>query len=212
MASLPDPGHDPLALGRTDRLRCPHCKFAGRRRSSREITPTHRDIYYQCTNLFCGHTWKASETYDYGIVPSAIPDPRVTLPLRAVSRQDAMEITRPATRPSPNCSTAPARPSCPADRPSFLTAATVSASPPPGLVSGDGKALPERTASMRLSAQSQPASFECSCGNEHRAADGLLPMGWTARHGACWCPDCTRSGAPARQLLHGGTRQRRRAA
>jgi hypothetical protein len=83
MASLPDPGHDPLALGRTDRLRCPHCKFAGRRRSSREITPTHRDIYYQCTNLFCGHTWKASETYDYGIVPSAIPDPRVTLPLRA---------------------------------------------------------------------------------------------------------------------------------
>jgi hypothetical protein len=212
MASLPDPGHDPLALGRTDRLRCPHCKFAGRRRSSREITPTHRDIYYQCTNLFCGHTWKASETYDYGIVPSAIPDPRVTLPLRAVSRQDAMEITRPATRPSPNCSTAPARPSCPADRPSFLTAATVSVSPPPGLVSGDGKALPERTASMRLSAASQPASFECSCGNEHRAADGLLPMGWTARHGACWCPDCTRSGAPARQLLHGGTRQRRRAA
>jgi hypothetical protein len=127
MASLPDPGHDPQAFGRADRLRCPHCKFAGRRRSSREITPTHRDIYYQCTNLFCGHTWKASETYDYGIVPSAIPDPRVTLPLRAVSRQDAMEITRPATRPSPNCSTAPARPNCPADRPSFLTAATVSA-------------------------------------------------------------------------------------
>jgi hypothetical protein len=48
---------------------------------------------------------------------------------------------------------------------------------------------------MRLSAHPQPASFECSCG-EHRAADGLLPMGWTARHGACWCPDCTRSGAP----------------
>jgi hypothetical protein len=101
MASLPDPGHDPLALGRTDRLRCPHCKFAGRRRSSREITPTHRDIYYQCTNLFCGHTWKASETYDYGIVPSAIPDPRVTLPLRAVSRQDAMEITRPRDAAQP---------------------------------------------------------------------------------------------------------------
>lgn len=101
MASLPDPGHDPLALGRTDRLRCPHCKFAGRRRSSREITPTHRDIYYQCTNLFCGHTWKASETYDYGIVPSAIPNPRVTLPLRAVSRQDAMEITRPRDAAQP---------------------------------------------------------------------------------------------------------------
>jgi hypothetical protein len=42
----------------------------------------HREIYYQCTNVVCGHTWKASETYDYGLVPSATPDPRVTLPQR----------------------------------------------------------------------------------------------------------------------------------
>jgi hypothetical protein len=65
---------------------------------------------------------------------------------------------------------------------------------------------------MRLSAHPQPAMFECGCGTEHRAADGLLPMGWTARHGQCWCPDCTRAGLPVRQLRHGGTRQRRRAA
>jgi hypothetical protein len=103
-----------------------------------------------------------------------------------------MEITRPAAA-SPNCSTAPARPAARLIAP--LSDRRHSFRPPPGLVSGDGK-LPERTASMRLSAASQPASFECSCGGEHRAADGLCPW-WTARHGACWCPDCTRSGAPA---------------
>ncbi|NKJ43587.1 MULTISPECIES: ogr/Delta-like zinc finger family protein [unclassified Novosphingobium] len=67
---------------RTGRLRCPHCHTPGQRRSSRPVTDTHREIYYQCSNVACGHTWKASETYDYGLVPSATPDPRVTLPQR----------------------------------------------------------------------------------------------------------------------------------
>lgn len=92
---IPNPGRDGSGTNRADRLRCPHCKCRGQRRSSREITETHRDIYYQCSNLLCGHTWKASETYDYGIVPSAIPDPRVSLPLRQVTRQDAMDQLRP---------------------------------------------------------------------------------------------------------------------
>ena len=69
---------------RTGRLHCPHCHQPGQRRSSRPVTDTHREIYYQCTNVVCEHTWKASETYDYGLVPSATPNPQVTLPQRPV--------------------------------------------------------------------------------------------------------------------------------
>jgi|KBSSwiStaDraftv2_1062776.scaffolds.fasta_scaffold703924_2 hypothetical protein len=72
----------PLRAPRSGRLSCPHCQQPGQRRSSRAITSTHREIYYQCSNLRCGHTWKASETYDYGLVPSGTPNPDVTLPQR----------------------------------------------------------------------------------------------------------------------------------
>lgn len=81
---MPPPANPPPA--RHGRLRCPHCRTPGQRRSSRPVTDTHREIYYQCTNVVCGHTWKASETYDYGLVPSATPDPRVTLPQRGTTR------------------------------------------------------------------------------------------------------------------------------
>jgi hypothetical protein len=110
----------------------------------REIAPTHRDIYYQCANLFCGHSWKASETYDYGIAPSAIPNPRVTLP-GGPSPGSSHRDHACATRRSPNCSTAPARRSCPAEPP-LPDRRHIPASPPPGLVSGDGRSLPERNA------------------------------------------------------------------
>lgn len=76
------------------RARCPHCKSAANCRTSREITLTHREFYYECTNLFCGHAWHASESYDYGLRPSAIPDPAADLPLRVPSRQDVLEMMR----------------------------------------------------------------------------------------------------------------------
>lgn len=79
---------------RTGDLICPHCRCDGKRRTSRPITDQHREIHYQCSNVLCGHTWRASLSYDYGIVPSAIPDPAVDLPLRPVSRQDALEALR----------------------------------------------------------------------------------------------------------------------
>ena len=102
MASAPSPVlSTDDGIGRAGRLRCPHCDSVARCRSSRLLTPTHRDSYYQCINLFCGHTWKAVESYEYGIVPSAIPNPRVNLPLRTISRQDAIEIMRPRDAAQP---------------------------------------------------------------------------------------------------------------
>lgn len=79
---------------RTGDILCPHCRCVGHRRTSRPITEQHREIYYQCSNVACGHTWRATLSYDYGIVPSAIPDPKVSLPLRPMSRQEALEALR----------------------------------------------------------------------------------------------------------------------
>lgn len=87
--------------GKSGALRCPHCGCVGRRRTSREITPTHREIYYQCSNLFCGHAWRASEHYDWGLTPSAIPNPKVDLPLRVPTRQEVLEMLRPVDPAQP---------------------------------------------------------------------------------------------------------------
>lgn len=76
------------------RARCPHCQAAANCRSSREIAITNRELYYECTNLFCGHAWKSSEIYEHGLRPSAIPDPKVELKLRVQNRQDVLEMMR----------------------------------------------------------------------------------------------------------------------
>lgn len=89
-------------VGRFAPLYCPHCKTKARVRTSKQVTGQHRDIYYQCINLFCGHTFKASLAYEYGIVPSNIPNPKVDLPLRPVSRQDVLEAMRPRDAAQPD--------------------------------------------------------------------------------------------------------------
>lgn len=87
---------------RSGHVRCPHCDCVGLRRSSRAVTPQHRQIYYQCSNVLCGHTWLATLSYEYGIVPSAIPDPRVVLPLRPMPRQQVLELLREADPDQPD--------------------------------------------------------------------------------------------------------------
>lgn len=75
---------------RSGELPCPHCLSAGIRRSSRALTVTFREIFYVCSNPFCGHTWKGTLSYEYGLSPSAIPDPKISLPLRTVDRECAL--------------------------------------------------------------------------------------------------------------------------
>ncbi len=79
---------------RAGSLQCPHCDCRGRVRSSETITPQHRKLYYQCSNVLCGHSWLATVSYEYGLSPSAIPNPKVTLPLRPMPRQQVMELLR----------------------------------------------------------------------------------------------------------------------
>lgn len=67
-------------------IRCPHCKSKAATRSSREITPIYREVYFGCNNVLCGHTYKAGISIVSTISPSAIPDPAVSIPFAMVSR------------------------------------------------------------------------------------------------------------------------------
>lgn len=87
---------------RKHELCCPHCRTPGDRRSSREVTSTFREIYYVCRNPVCGHSWKASLTYDYGLSPSAIPDPAIDLPIRTIDRAAALRALADARAPEPD--------------------------------------------------------------------------------------------------------------
>jgi hypothetical protein len=93
----------PLAPSRRYGQRCPHCRTAGEIRSSTEAHPTLTVIYFSCRNPACGHTWRASLVYDFGLSPSAIPDPALDLPLKPLSRRDALRILADAqAKPDPD--------------------------------------------------------------------------------------------------------------
>ncbi|WP_392565129.1 ogr/Delta-like zinc finger family protein [Utexia brackfieldae] len=62
-------------------MKCPHCKFKSSIRSSEELSSLTRKQYYQCSNIYCGHTFTAMQSVSETIVPSSCPDPKVNIPL-----------------------------------------------------------------------------------------------------------------------------------
>lgn len=63
------------------KMRCPHCKSTAHIRSSQEISELSRESYLACTNTACGHTFAAFTEINRTLSPSAIPDPKVRLPM-----------------------------------------------------------------------------------------------------------------------------------
>lgn len=61
---------------------CPHCNTKSTCRTSRTVTNTMRELYMQCHNVECGHTWKSILAVSHTIVPSQQPNPKVFLPSR----------------------------------------------------------------------------------------------------------------------------------
>lgn len=59
---------------------CPHCGGVAASRTTRELSPLTREIYIQCLNFECGHTWKSFLSIVATIVPSQIPNPKVFIP------------------------------------------------------------------------------------------------------------------------------------
>lgn len=80
---------------------CPHCQTAATIRTSRTLSPLSREIYYQCTNVFCGHTWRSLLSAVRTIVPSQTPNPSVFISVSERSRkantnddQQSLELER----------------------------------------------------------------------------------------------------------------------
>jgi len=51
---------------------CPVCNAKGNVRSSEEVDPMLRRLYYACTNIECGMTWTASLQFERMLSPSGI--------------------------------------------------------------------------------------------------------------------------------------------
>lgn len=62
-------------------MHCPHCRSVSIARSSNVLTVTSRDLFYQCSNVHCGHTFRAVLEVNCTISPSAMPDPMVIIPM-----------------------------------------------------------------------------------------------------------------------------------
>lgn len=77
-------------------LPCPHCEQRSVIRSSRSLSLLSREMYYQCTNVECGHTWVALISIIRTIVPSQRANPKVYIP---VSDRPQSDRTHPAQPP-----------------------------------------------------------------------------------------------------------------
>lgn len=59
-------------FGRAPAVNCPACNAKASSRSSQEISPTLRQLYYRCTNIECGMTWVASLVFEHALSPSGV--------------------------------------------------------------------------------------------------------------------------------------------
>jgi len=60
---------------------CPHCGQSAPVRTSRQVTRLYRELYHQCSNLDCGHTFASALSITHTISQSACPDHSVELPV-----------------------------------------------------------------------------------------------------------------------------------
>lgn len=59
------------------RMDCPHCGSKASIRTSRPVSRMTRELYCQCTNLDCGHTFVSLVEVVRTLSPSSIPDPDI---------------------------------------------------------------------------------------------------------------------------------------
>lgn len=72
-------------------MACPHCEAEAAIRTSRMVSDTMRELIYACSNTECGHTFLAVTEIRYTLSPSAIPNPKVLLPLSTHVRRDMVK-------------------------------------------------------------------------------------------------------------------------
>lgn len=58
-------------------FKCPKCDGLVKARSSEQVTALSKKIYYQCNNIRCGHSFRASLNFDGTINPGMIDDSKL---------------------------------------------------------------------------------------------------------------------------------------
>jgi transposase-like protein len=63
------------------RLKCPHCHAHSNVRTSQMMSTLTGVARYQCSNVDCGHTFKAMFEITETLSPSAMANPTIVLPV-----------------------------------------------------------------------------------------------------------------------------------
>lgn len=72
-------------------IRCPHCNGRSIARSSRELSGTMREIFFQCLDVECGHTYVAQLEIVRTLSPSGKPNSAVRVPMSPHVHKRVME-------------------------------------------------------------------------------------------------------------------------
>ena len=88
------------------KMNCPHCGAVAHIRSSRKVSRMTRELYCQCTNLTCGHTFVGLVEVVRTLSPSNNPDPEIAKQLAARSGASVAAYIEagPAARNAPSTS------------------------------------------------------------------------------------------------------------
>lgn len=93
------------------RINCPHCGTVAGIRSSRAVSRLTREMYCQCCNLECGHTFVGLVEVVRTLSPSAVPDPDIEKQLSGHSTHAASKDSAPT--PPLDITAAPLKPAEP---------------------------------------------------------------------------------------------------
>lgn len=80
---------------------CPHCDNRAIAQDGRTVTRTTRELYFQCSNVDCGATFKSQLAIIAMISPSSMPHPDVKLPFVAPRRRKPTGPMTPANENQP---------------------------------------------------------------------------------------------------------------
>lgn len=82
-------------MSRTQKITCRHCGERAIIRSTEWKTADFADVYCQCKNIHCGHTWVMHLSHSHTLVPSGLDNSRIKLlieSLKPSEKQLALDI------------------------------------------------------------------------------------------------------------------------
>ncbi|MHA6822186.1 ogr/Delta-like zinc finger family protein [Ralstonia pseudosolanacearum] len=76
------------------KVTCPHCDSVASIRTSRAVSRVTRELYCQCTNLLCGHTFVSLLEAVRTLAPSNTPNPLVDQQLQRQNAEQPATVAR----------------------------------------------------------------------------------------------------------------------